>query len=153
MYINILRRIFSTKLPQVFLDISINGEEVGRLTFELRADIVPKTAENFRMLCIGGSGKTKEGIEKSYKNSIFHRIVPGFMIQGGDFTNGNGTGGESIYGDKFNDENFLISHSNPGTLSMANSGSNTNGSQFFIIAVPCPFLDKQFVAFGKLIGG
>ena len=148
-----LRRCFASKLPKVFFDININDQEAGRLVFELRSDIVPKTAENFRVLCVGTNHKTKRGVEKTYKNSIFHRIIPGFMIQGGDFTNGNGTGGESIYGYNFNDENFELLHDETGILSMANSGPNTNNSQFFITAVPCPWLDKKHVVFGKLIAG
>ncbi|CAG9327568.1 unnamed protein product [Blepharisma stoltei] len=147
-------RFFSTKKnPRVFLDIAVEGEQVGRMLFELRADVVPKTAENFRGLCIGGYGKTDTGLPLQYKGVKFHRIIPGFMCQSGDFTKGNGTGGVSIYGAKFNDENFTLKHNEPGVLSMANSGPNTNGSQFFITTVPCPWLDGKHVVFGKLVEG
>ena len=134
------------KNPRVFFDVSIGSKPAGTIVFELFKDVVPKTAENFKQLCMKPRGK-------GYIGSKFHRIIPDFMIQGGDFTRGNGTGGMSIYGERFDDENFKIKHSGPGLLSMANCGPNTNGSQFFITTVPCPWLDGHHVVFGKVVDG
>jgi len=141
--------------PKVFFDITIGGSAAGRIVMELRADKVPKTAENFRSLCAGDSGKTsKDGDKKlTFKGSKFHRIIPGFMCQGGDFTRGNGTGGESIYGAKFKDENFELKHTGSGILSMANSGPDTNGSQFFLCTAQTAWLDGKHVVFGKVVEG
>lgn len=139
--------------PVVFFDISLGGESLGRVKMELFADVTPRTAENFRQFCTGES-KDIQGRPQGYKNSKFHRVIKDFMIQGGDFVNGDGTGSRSIYGtSKFPDENFTLRHDRAGLLSMANSGPNTNGCQFFITTTPAPFLDSKHVVFGQVVDG
>ncbi|CDZ98876.1 peptidyl-prolyl cis-trans isomerase [Phaffia rhodozyma] len=142
----------SSSRPKVFFDMTIGGAPAGRIVFELYSDVVPKTAENFRQLCTGEAGKASDGVKDLYyKGSIFHRCIKGFMLQGGDFTRSNGTGGESIYGEKFEDENFTLKHDKKFLLSMANAGPGTNGSQFFITTSLPSHLDGKHVVFGQVI--
>jgi len=138
--------------PVVFFDMAVGPTQIGRIMMELYADVTPKTAENFRQFCTGEY--KKDGVPLGFKGSQFHRVIKDFMVQGGDFVNGDGTGCMSIYaGSTFADENFTLKHEEPGLLSMANSGKDTNGCQFFITAAKCDFLDGKHVVFGRVIDG
>merc|ERR1719472_578464 len=152
----VLRSTCEMANPRVFFDMTVGGQSAGRVVFELYADTVPKTAENFRALCTGEKGMGQAGKPLHFKGSTFHRVIPGFMCQGGDFTRGDGRGGESIYGGKFADEGFsgkAGKHTGAGCLSMANAGPNTNGSQFFVCTGETPHLDGKHVVFGKVVEG
>lgn len=151
---------------QCFFDIAIQDKQTwfgtaekrdaGRIEFELFDDVVPLTARNFRELCRGGQGQSPDGYKLHFKGSCFHRIIPGFMLQGGDFTTGDGRGGCSIYGSRFKDESFAGRagrHIAPGLLSMANAGPNTNGSQFFVTVAKTSWLDGKHVVFGQVLNG
>ena len=139
--------------PRVFMDISVDGSLIGKLIIELYADKVPRTAENFRMLCTGEKGVGRSGAKLHYKDNKFHKIIPGFLCQAGDFIANDGSQNESVYGPKFEDENFSIAHDSRGIVSMANNGRNSNGGQFFITLRAAPWLNGKNVAFGKVVEG
>lgn len=139
--------------PRVFLDITLDSEPIGRIVCELFSDITPRTAENFRQLCRGGQGFSSAGKPLHFKGCPFHRVLPNLGLQGGDITRGDGSGGESVYGSTFEDENFDLLHNAPGRLSMVNKGPNTNNSQFFVLTKAKPSLDKKNVVFGRVIEG
>ncbi|KAL2512436.1 Peptidyl-prolyl cis-trans isomerase CYP21-1 [Abeliophyllum distichum] len=138
---------------KVFLDVDIDKQRLGRITIGLYGQVVPKTVENFRALCTGEMGNNANGVVLHYKGTPFHRIIPGFMVQGGDIAYRDGRGNQSIYGGTFRDENFKLKHSHPGVVSMVNSGPDSNGSQFFITTVKASWLDGEHVVFGKVIEG
>ena len=149
----VMGETLDTVTHKAFFDIEIDGKPEGRIVFGMFGDTVPLTVDNFVKLCTGEMGTGKSGKPLHFKDSSFHRIIQGFMAQGGDFTLGDGRGGESIYGEKFKDENFDIKHTKPNLLSMANAGPNTNGSQFFITFAATPWLDGRHTVFGEVIEG
>ena len=148
-----LRRGETLPRPLVFFSISLDSDFAGNLIFELFSDVVPITSENFRCLCTGELCSSFTDPSLSYKNSVFHRVIPQFMCQFGDTTKGNGYGGKSIYGPKFDDENFKLKHDEPFLLTMANAGRDTNGSQVLLTLAKCEWLDGKHVVFGRMIKG